>query len=269
MIRGVLAKSRHEVLLPTVTFAAAMFMFNMLLAFILPQIRAGMGQVLGAMPFVRTIVQAMTGVELGETIGAEVMQSIAWVHPVILTTVWAYEIVLCTRYPVGEVARGTIDVLMSWPVSRRGVYWTELAVCCAGGFVLLLTGLAGQDVGTRLMGEKATPLLDVGAWTVLLNLYCVFLAVAGIAGLASALSTHRAWAAGIVGAFVMSSFLWNFLGQFWEPAKRLAFLGVMHYYQPARVFMNGEWPWRNMAVLLAAAAICASLGAEVTARRRL
>ncbi len=269
MIRGLLTKSRHELAVTTTAFTVAIFVFNMLLAFILPQIRGGMGQVLNAMPFVRSIIQALMGIELGDTIGVQVMQSIAWVHPVVLTTIWAYEIVVCTRFPVGEMDRGTIDLLMSWPVSRRRVYWTELSVCCCGGCVMLLAGLSGQHVGTRMIGEVASPLADANAWIVLANLYCVFLAVAGLTSLVSALSTRRAWAAGIVGAIVLSSFLWNFLSQFWEPARRLAFLGVMHYYQPARVFMQGEWPWINMAVLLAAATFCSMAGAECAARRRL
>ena len=268
MIRGLLTKSLYETWLNTVLFAVALFAFSLLLACVMPQIQEGMGQVMTAMPFVRHIVQAMLGVDLGESVSLQVMQAIVWVHPVILTTLWAYEIIHCTRFPAGEVDRGTTDYLMGLPVTRRAIYWTEVGVCTVGGLILLTAGLSGQILGAWLL-TGALPFDWSATLLVLVNLFCLYLAVTGLASLASACCSRRGVAAGIVGALVISSFLLNFIAQFWEPVQSLSFLGLLHYYRPAQLLLNGSVPVMDYVVLLAVAAVTLVAGAEIVVRRRL
>ena len=71
----------------------------------------------------------------------------------------------------------------------------------------------------------------------------------------------------IVFSIVLASSLLNFVAQFWEPARQVAFLGVMEYYQPAQVLQGGDPPFRDMAVLLSVGGLAWLLGGEVVARR--
>ena len=102
---------------------------------------------------------------------------------------------------------------------------------------------------------------------VTVNLYCVYVAVGGIALLVSALSNRRGRAMAIVFGIVLASFLLNFVAQFWEPARQIAFLGVMKYYQPAQVLQSGDPPFQDLAVLLLVGVLAWLLGGEVVARR--
>ena len=85
---------------------------------------------------------------------------------------------------------------------------------------------------------------------VIANLYCLYIAIGGIAYLVSAGSHRRGRAVGGVFAIVIVSFFWHVLAQFWSVAKTLSFLGFMDYYRPYDVLRTGEWPLGNMAVLL-------------------
>ena len=266
MMRGLFTKALYEVWLPTLLFGFSLFAVKALLTYILPQIQEGLGGVLDQIPFVRSMLTALLGTELGDEITARTMQAFLWVHPVVLALVWAHEITLCTRMPAGEIDRGTIDVLLGLPVSRRAVYFCESIVWLVSGLLIIVMGLLGHRIAAPAMPEEMRPELS-RAVLVMANLYCVYVAVGGIAFLVSALSDRRGRAMAIVFGIVLASFLLNFVSQFWEPAKQIAFLGIMEYYQPAQILQSGDFPIRDVAVLLFVGGSAWLLGGEVVARR--
>jgi ABC-2 type transport system permease protein len=168
--------------------------------------------------------------------------------------------------PAGEIDRGTIDVLLGLPVSRRAVYFCESIVWLVSGLLIIVMGLLGHRIAAPAMPEEMRPELS-RAVLVMTNLYCVYVAVGGIAFLASALSDRRGRAMAIVFGLVLASFLLNFVAQFWPPAQQIAFLGVMEYYQPAQILQSGDFPIRDAAVLLLVGGSAWVLGGEVVARR--
>ncbi len=266
MMRGLFTKTLHEVWLTTLLFGFSLMAVKALLTFILPQIQEGLGGVFDQLPFVKSIVTALLGTELGDEITARTMQAFLWVHPVVLTLMWAHEIAFCTRIPAGEIDRGTIDVLLGLPVSRRAVYVCESVVWLVSGLLVLAMGLLGHRIAAPAMPEEMRPELS-RAMLVTANLFCVYVAVGGIAFLVSALSNRRGRAMAVVFGIVLASFLLNFVAQFWAPAKQIAFLGVMEYYQPAQILQSGDFPIQDVAVLLLAGGSAWLLGGEVFARR--
>ena len=74
---------------------------------------------------------------------------------------------------------------------------------------------------------------------------------------------------GIVFAFVLISFLMNFLAQFWEPAKHLSSLNVMTYYQPAKILSTNEFPVNHVVILGIVGAVFWLTGCEILARRNI
>jgi hypothetical protein len=265
-MRGLFCKTLHETWLPTLLFGCALFVVKALLTHILPQIQEGLVGVFDQMPVVRSMLTALLGTELGEQISARTMQAFLWVHPVVLALVWAHEIAFCTRMPAGEIERGTIDFLLSLPVSRRVVYACESIVWLLSGLVILAMGFLGHRIAAPAMPVEMRPELS-RAMLVTVNLYGVYLAVGGIAFLVSALSDHRGPAMAVIFGIVLASFLLNFVAQFWDPAKPFAFLGVMNYYQPARILQGGDLPLRDLSVLLSVGGLAWLLGGEVVARR--
>jgi ABC-2 type transport system permease protein len=265
-MRGLLTKTLHEVWLPTLLFGLALLAAMMLLTFVLPQIYEALGAVLDQLPLVRFMLSGLLGAELAGEISARTLQAFMWVHPVVLALVWAHEINLCTRMPAGEIDRGTIDVLLSLPVSRRAVYGCESIVWLATGAVVLSMGLLGHVVAAPAMPAELRPELP-RAMLVMADLYCVYIAVGGIALLVSSLSNRRGRAVAVVFAILLASFLLNFIANFWQPAKHIAFLGILKYYQPAHILQHGDPPLRDIAVLLLVGGLTWLLGGEFLARR--
>ena len=126
MNRGLLIKAVCETRLTILLFGAGLLVFHAVLAAVLPSLFQDVGQFLD-LPFFRNLIRGLLG-PIGDNIGPGALLSLACVHPVVLTLVWAHEIMFCTRIPVAEIDRGTIDILLSLPVSRWQVYRTETLV---------------------------------------------------------------------------------------------------------------------------------------------
>lgn len=265
-MRGLLLKTWYEAWLMTLLFGCGLLVFNSLLTFVIPLMQEGMLDILERLPFVRPFFTAILGTEFGAEINARTLQAFIWVHPTILALLWAHAIVFCTRLPAGEIDRGTIDVLLGLPVSRRTVYYGEVLAWVVLGLAILLMGFAGHCLTASSSPEQMRPDLS-RELTVLSNLYCVYLAVGGLAFLVSSLSDRRGRAMAVAFAIVMVSFLLNFVAQFWEPAKDFAFLGILEYYRPAQILQNSAFPTTDVATLLAVATVAIVAGGEVMARR--
>jgi ABC-type transport system involved in multi-copper enzyme maturation permease subunit len=266
MIRGLVSKTLHEVWLMTMLFGCALLAIMALLTYVLPQFQEGMSEVLDQIPFAKAFVSALLGTELGDEINARTMQVLLWVHPTVLALLWAHAIVFCTRMPAGEIDRGTIDVLLGLPASRRAVYFCEVAVWLVAGLFVLVMGLLGHRLMSPAIPAEMRPTLT-DVLPVITNLYCVYAAVGGIALLVSALCNHRGRAVAVAFAIVVASFLLTFVAQFWEPAKRIAFVSVMEYYRPAEILLSGAFPTRDVATLLSVGGAALLVGGEVVARR--
>ena len=144
MNRGLLLKSLHEVWVISGLFAVALMIVEALLGYVLPTFAEQFSTIWLDLPFVKNMLRALLGVDVGDQIGPEVFASIAWVHPVVLTIIAAHATIFATRLPVGEIDRATIDVLLGLPVSRWGLYRTELVMFLASGVVLDLNALANR-----------------------------------------------------------------------------------------------------------------------------
>jgi ABC-type transport system involved in multi-copper enzyme maturation permease subunit len=264
--RGVMYKALREIWMVTVALAAALMFIEGLLAYVLPILESQFQGIFAEMPFVRTIMKALLGTDMGEGLGVQGIQAIAWVHPVVLALVWAHGIIVCTRVPAGEIDRGTADVLFGLPVSRWEVFVSETIVWLVALTGLIVCAFAGSRLGAALEGKTA-PVPLPGLLLVLFNLWCLAAAVGALAWLCSALSDRRGRAMAIVFAIIIASFLLNFLAQFWEPAKSVMFLGVLNYHRPMEVIRHGALPLQDVLVLLGVAATAWTAGGIALARR--
>src|SRR6266568_8850368 len=147
MNRGLIIRAFRESWPTTLVLGLVLFGVEAALAFVLPKFSGQMSQEWLQMDFARGIMQAMLGAELADRIGPQMFQAMAWVHPVPLALGWAHAIMSCTRVPAGEVDRGTIDIWLSLPVSRREVFFSETFVWLSCGAAILAAALAGNLAG--------------------------------------------------------------------------------------------------------------------------
>ena len=266
MIHGLLDKAWRETRVLVALASVALALVMALFVQILPQFEEGLGQLVSQVPFLRTLLSGLLGMDVGEGLGPELLLVVVWTHPIVLSIVWGVAVALATRVPAAEIERGTIDVLLGWPVSRRALYWTETLVAAAAGLALVACGALGYGLGLAGMGAGPRPdPAPVGI--VVANLFLLYVAVAAIAQAVSAACDRRGSAVGIAVAFLMASFLIQFLSTLWEPARLAAGFSVVHYYQPARVMTGGGVPWGDLAVLALTALGAWLVGAAAWRRR--
>jgi ABC-2 type transport system permease protein len=252
MNRGVMLKAAYEIWPATLMCGVLLFAVEAILAYVMPTFQAQFSEALMQIRFIQTFVGTMLGINASGPLGPEAFSAFPWVHPVVLAVVWTHALVVCTRMPAGEIDRGTVDLTLTLPVTRWGILRAETVDWLAAGAIVLLSGFAGNELGGRYIDAAERPALG-RSLLVLANLACLYLAVGGLAWLASAASNRRGPAMIVVFLVLLASFLLNFLAQFWTVAQRISFLGVLDYYRPLYILRDGTVPWQDMAVLLAVA----------------
>jgi hypothetical protein len=265
--RGLIAKTLREIWPGTLVFGWAIFVTEVLLAYMIPMFMKDevAGQWL-ELEFVQDIFKGLLGTEVASALSPGAMNAIAWVHPIVLTLIWAQEISYCTRLPAGEIDRGTVDVLLGLPVSRLRVYLCESAVWLFSGCWMLGLGLLGNVAGGWLATTETENAAD-SVIIVVVNFYCLYMAVGGMTFFVSSLSDRRGPAMGVAFAMVLASFVLNFLAQFQETMESISFLSILSYYQPLLILRDSSWPITDIVVLTTVGAVCWLMGAIVFARR--
>ena len=266
MNRGLLEKIVREAGPVMLLFALAKAGFEAMMSAVVPLFGEDTLGPMLEMRFFKTLFRGLLGTEVGERFSVGMLTATAWVHPAVLALVWAQEIVFCTRMPAGEIDRGTVDVLLSLPVSRRRLYLCDTVTWLLSGLVMIGAGLIGHLLGRWTVAVDVRP--DLAPLTVILvNLYALYVAVGGITMFVSAGSERRGRAVAVVFAFVLGSYLLNFIAQLWEPASRVSFLSILDYYKPMTITRGSIWPVGDIAILLIAGALFWLAGAFVFARR--
>lgn len=167
--------------------------------------------------------------------------ALAFVHPITIILVSIFAVGFASGAVAGERQRGTLEVLLSRPLSRHGLYAT--VSFCALAFVgLVLTALlVGALVSAAVLGVIGeieivrAPL----AWLNAFLLYGSFTAIA----LAASVSCDRvSRALGATIAIVLVSYFLEVLGRLWPDAAFLQRYSLFHYLQIRRILFGDADP---------------------------
>jgi hypothetical protein len=249
MNRGIMLKAAIELWPVTLLCGLLLAAAEAALAYVIPTFQAQWSQSLSQVGFLQDFVSAMLGVKVADQLGPEAFTAFPWVHPVVLSIVWAHALLCCTQTPSGEIDRGTADVTMTLPVTRWGILISHTVVWIVAGLIVIALALVGNAFGGSFVGPELRPGPE-RVQIMLANLFCLYLAVGAFSWLVSACSNRRGVALTIVFVVLLTSFLLNFLAQFWDVADRVSFLSVMYYYRPLFILRDGTIPWGDIAVLL-------------------
>jgi ABC-2 type transport system permease protein len=210
-------------------------------------------------PAFAKFAKIVLGAELGDNITKTMLVIIGFAHPFLYACVWAFILATVTRSLAGELDRGTADLLLSLPLSRTTIYITITVAWVLCGIVMNLAPLVGIWISKQYYHDVQAP--DMHRLRLLCaNLFMLYLAIGGITALAATLVARRGPAIAIVLGVLLASVLINFLANFWPPAERLAFLGLLDYYKPLPIVTSGQFPQRNAAVLAGVALVAWLLG---------
>jgi ABC-2 type transport system permease protein len=156
------------------------------------------------------------------------------IHPISLLLVSIFAVGFAASAVAGERQRGTLEVLLARPLSRRTTYATLLAATLVFVAVTLAATIVGAIVGSGLAGVASE--LEFGRLPMLwFNGFVIFGAIAAI-GLAASVSFDRLTPAlGITIGIVVLMYFLDVLGTFWPDAKWLQPYSLFHYYAPKQV----------------------------------
>ena len=216
--------------------------------------------------FIRRFIQVLVGADLFADLTATTLMTVGLAHPLLYVLTWSLLLTICSRVIAGEIDRGTADLLMTLPISRVATYASVSAVWLLSGVVVSFAPLIGIWLGESLY-PLPEPIELKRLWIPVVNLFALYLAIGGAATLVSSVVSRRGQVVGIALAGLVGSFLLNFLAQFWSPAERMSFLGLLHYYRPLLCVQTGEWPLGDIAALVGVAACCWLAGLWWFARR--
>jgi ABC-2 type transport system permease protein len=164
--------------------------------------------------------------------------ALGFIHPIALILLSVFAVGFTTSSIAGELQRGTFEILLSRPLSRRTIYSTDL-VAALGFVALAMTAfLAGGLVSAALwnvIGEIDLGLVPL-AWLNGLFLFGSFAAI----GLAASVTFDRlSTALGVTLAILLVSYFFEVLGSLWPDAEFLQPWSLFHYLE-TRAILNGE-----------------------------
>jgi ABC-2 type transport system permease protein len=174
-------------------------------------------------------------------------------HPLAIAMLAIFAIGASSTAVAGERARGTLEVLLSRPISRLTLYASILvALLIVVAIVLLaiLGGMIGGSAAQDLIDE-----LDVGQMPlVMLNGFGMWAAFTTF-GLAASVTFDRPGPAiGISLAYLLINYFLEILGSLWTDAAWTQEYSLFHHFNPGEI-LTGELDPIDLVIVFVAALV--------------
>jgi ABC-2 type transport system permease protein len=213
------------------------------------------------------IPKQLTNFGGGDVFSLEGAIALGYVHPISIILVSIFAIGFATSAVAGERQRGTLEVLLARPLSRRGLYVTILAAVLSFIALVLAAASVGTVVGSALVGvldELAIDRLPM-LWLNGMLLWGGFAAI----GLAASVSFDRLTPAlGVTVAIVIVMYFLDILGSLWPDAKGLQPYSLFHYLA-SRDVLTGVVSLGGFAILAVVGVLAVGVALVVFPRRDL
>ena len=204
-------------------------------------------------------LKGLTGsADYGTSSGFLTAEFVSWVP--LVTVIFA--IMAGTSALAGEEANGTLDLLLSQPVSRL-----RLVVEKSAG---ILVATAGISLIACLGWLMSVPFVDIEISLprlilATLDVAPITLAFAFLAMWAGVALPDRRVATGAVTAIAVAGFFLNYLAELVSTLKPVAWLSPFHYYDLNILLDSSGW-WRSLVLLIAAALFAIATARSFEAR---
>lgn len=162
-------------------------------------------------------------------------------HPLVLAMLGIFAVGATSTAIAGERQRGTLEVLLSRPISRTTVYASITAGLLLVVACVLFTFLAGFVVGAAIQGVlDELPIEHMPM--VLLNGLLLWGAFATF-GLAASVSFDRPGPAiGLTLTYLIANYFFEILGSLWQEAEWTQEFSLFHHFQPAEILAGALDP---------------------------
>ncbi|MBA2382249.1 MAG: ABC transporter permease subunit, partial [Chloroflexi bacterium] len=219
----------------------------------LPVIYKSLGSQMKALVDSGVIPKQLTNFGGGDVFSLSGSIAVGFIHPIAIILVSIFAVGFATSAVAGERQRGTLEVILARPISRRSVYLTFLAAALVFIAIVQAAAIAGTILGTGIAGVASE--LQVERLPLLWFNGVLFWGTIGAIGLAASVSFDRLGPAfGITLALVVVSYFLEILGSLWPDAKGLQPYSLFHYLTPRDV-LNGVASASGFALLAVVAAM--------------
>ncbi|HEV8489285.1 MAG TPA: ABC transporter permease subunit [Candidatus Limnocylindrales bacterium] len=182
--------------------------------------------------------EAMTNFGGGDVFSLSGSIALGFIHPIAIILLSVFAVGFTTGAFAGERQRGTLEILLARPISRRRSYLTILVSVFGFLGLALAAYLVGSVVSASLfdvVGEIDTTRLPL-VWA---NGLLMFGSIATIALAASVSFDRLGPALGITLAILLVAYFFEILGTLWPDAAFLQPYSLFHYLQ-TRDILNGQ-----------------------------
>ena len=199
----------------------------------------------------RMFMERLGGPSMDFSAGAIEALTLYWLFlmvPLLLTISWG--IGKGSAAVAGELERGSVDLILSRPVSRTSFYFAQVAVALIGLLAIVAAIALGNQVGTAVNRVSAPPTL-LGVLRPAFNLALVGWAVFGYSVMLSSVDLVR-WRPNLLAAALT-------IGQFialaianqpdWDEYKWLNNVTVLSAFYPVEAAVKGALLAKNAAIL--------------------
>ncbi len=251
MFRTVFLKTLFEKRWMTLWWSLSSIILVLFIVIFFPTLSQSFGESLKNVPdsMKSLIGDASDYQALGPYINIQVFQQMVYL-PVILA------VILCTGLIGGDESEGTLQTLLTYPVSRSKIYFHKLFASTVIVGVVTSTLFIGSWLGSLLINR------DLDLWktfqaTVLIWLLSMSVGLLGFA--LSAMNGKRAVAGSIAGAYFFAMFIITSLVATVKGLRLAERFSPMHYYMNPSPF-KGEFSFTNAGILLAACVVLSLVG---------
>jgi ABC-2 type transport system permease protein len=186
--------------------------------------------------------EAITNFGGGDVFSLAGSIALGFIHPIAIILLSIFAVGLSTSAFAGERQRGTLEILLARPLSRRRAYLTILVSVFGFIGLALAACLAGVVVSASLfnvIGEIDTSRLPL-VW---LNGLLLFGSFATIALAASVSFDRLGPALGITVAILLVGYFFEILGSLWPDAAFLQQYSLFHYLQTRDILLGKGDPF--------------------------
>jgi ABC-2 type transport system permease protein len=193
--------------------------------------------------------------------------ALGFIHPLAVGLCLVFAVGFPGAAIAGERQRGTLEVLLARPISRRRAYLTAAAAGALFIGIVVAALTLGALLGSTITGRVEE--LGAGNLPVLwLNGALLYWAFGAVALAASASFDRLTPALGLALAFVLVSYFLEALGSLWPDAAFLREYSLFHYLD-ARAALTGLSDARDFEILGAVIAVAVAYALVVFPRRDL
>lgn len=260
MLSSITLKTIYEKRWGLLVWYFGLFATTVLIMLLFPTLRDTFGKALNDVPeSIRGILgDATTYQRIEGFIDIQVMAQM-----VFMTII--YGIILLTGVLAGDENEGTLQTLLSHPVSRRRVYVEKFAGASLLVFIATSSVFTGTWLGAVVVGESVD-LVRLGLATVMLFLVTMAFSVMGFA--IGAITGKRGIAGAIAGSLAFVSYLITNLAPSVSALKTINKFSPYEYFNKPSILYSGV-QIGDAIVLLSISVVCVVAGYVVFVKRNI